>query len=85
MARLLLNGRLINDNFYNGDVFEIGLRRFAPEILTGELTLQILPLQEAMPVYFEPGAMPRFNKEGLALKIERVEIVEEVTEQFAGR
>jgi len=85
VARLLLNGRLINDNFYNGDVFEIGLRRFAPEILTGELTLQILPLQEAMPVYFEPGAKPQFNKEGLALKIERVEIVEEVAEQFAGR
>jgi hypothetical protein len=42
-------------------------------------------LQEAMPVYFEPGAKPRFNAEGLALKIERVEIVEQVTEQFAER
>ena len=83
VARLLLNGRLINDNFYNGEVFEIGLRRFAPEILTGELTLQILPLQEAMPVYFEPGAKPRFNAEGLALKIERVEVVERVSEQLA--
>ena len=83
VARLLLNGRLINDNFYNGEVFEIGLRRFAPEILTGELTLQILPLQEAMPVYFEPGAKPRFNAEGLALKIERVEVVERVREQLA--
>jgi hypothetical protein len=38
-----------------------------------------------MPVYFEPGSKPRFNAEGLALKIDRVEIVEQVTEQFAER
>jgi hypothetical protein len=83
VARLQLNGRLINDNFYNSDVFEVGLRRFAPEILTAELTLQILPLQSGMPVYFEPGAKPRFNTMGLALEIERVEVVERVSEQLA--
>jgi hypothetical protein len=36
-----------------------------------------------MPVYFEPGAKPRFNAEGLALKIERVEVVDRVSEQLA--
>jgi len=46
VARVTLNGRLINDDFYNGRVFEVGLRRYAPEILQGELRLAILPLRK---------------------------------------
>ena len=84
-ARLLLNGRLLNDDFYNGTAFEIGLRRHAPEILTGELCLEILPLQKDMPVFFEPGTLPRFCPEGRALELTAIEIVEtlEENEQFA--
>jgi hypothetical protein len=74
VARLTLNGRLLNDDFYNGTVFEIGLRRYAPEIASGDLRLEILPLQKAMPVYFEPGCRPEFNSEGTALRIDRAEI-----------
>ena len=74
VARLTLNGRLLNDDFYNGTVFEIGLRRYAPEIASGDLRLEILPLQKTMPVYFEPGCRPEFNNEGTALRIDRVEI-----------
>ena len=86
-ARLLLNGRLINDDFHNGSTFEIGLRRHAPEILSGELRLEILPLQKDMPVFFEPGARPRFCEAGKALELHAVEIAEtlEENEQFASR
>lgn len=86
-ARLLLNGRLINDDFHNGSIFEIGLRRHAPEILSGELRLEILPLQKDMPVFFEPGARPRFCEAGKALELHAVEIAEtlEENEQFASR
>jgi hypothetical protein len=79
VARLTLNGRLLNDDFYNGMVFEIGLRRYAPEILSGELFLEILPLQKSMPVYFEPDSRPSFASDGTALRIERAEI--QYTEQ----
>jgi len=84
-ARLLLNGRLLNDDFYNGTAFEIGLRRHAPEILTGDLHLEILPLQKDMPVFFEPGTRPEFCPEGKALELIAVEIAEtfEKNEQFA--
>lgn len=74
VARLTLNGRILNDDFYNGTVFEVGLRRYMPEIAAGDLRLEILPLQKDMPVYFEPGVRPEFNHEGTALRIDRAEI-----------
>ena len=78
VARLLLNGRLLNDDFHNGSSFEIGLRRHAPEILSGELRLEILPLQKDMPVYFEPGLRPRFASNDTALELHSVELAESV-------
>ena len=74
VARLMLNGRLLNDDFYNGSAFEIGLKRYAPEITSGELLLAIFPLQKDMPVYFEPGCRPAFDKDGIALRIDQAEI-----------
>jgi beta-galactosidase len=80
VARLLLNGHLLNDDFHNGTAFEIGLRRHMPQILTGELCLEILPLQKDMPVFFEPDTRPSFCSEGKALELHAVEIAE----TFAG-
>jgi hypothetical protein len=74
VARLTLNGRLLNDDFYNGSVFEVGLKRYAPDILNGNLCLEIMPLQKGMPIYFEPDIRPVFNKDGMALSIDRAEI-----------
>jgi hypothetical protein len=74
VARLTLNGRLLNDDFYNGSIFEIGLRRHAAELATGDLRLEILPLQKDMPVYFEPKHRPEFNPDGIALRIDHAEI-----------
>lgn len=61
VARVLLNGRLVTDNYYNGCEFDIGLRRHAPEILKGELRLEILPLKKDAPIYLAPIAKPDFG------------------------
>ena len=37
VARVMLNGKFVTDDFYNGNVFDVGLRRHAPDILTGDL------------------------------------------------
>src|SRR5262249_10202083 len=50
VARVTLDGKLIDDDFYNGNVFEVGLRRFAPGILSGELRVAILPLRQDAPI-----------------------------------
>ncbi len=49
-ARLYADGRLIDDNFYNGRPFCFGLWRLPAH--TRRLELRILPMQENMPVYF---------------------------------
>lgn len=49
-ARLYANGKLIDDNFYNGRHFLYGLWRLPENVAT--LTLYVLPIQENMPVYF---------------------------------
>ena len=60
VARLTLNGKLIEDNFYAGRTFDLGLKRYAPEIFTGDLRLEILPLRKDAPVYIEPKDRPDF-------------------------
>jgi hypothetical protein len=61
VARLTLNGKLLDDDFYSGRNFEIGLNRYAPEILNGDLRLQILPLRKDAPIFFEPKARVEFG------------------------
>ena len=64
VARVTLNGRFITDDFYNGNAFDIGLRRHAPEILDGDLRIAILPLRKDAPILpggtgasgFRPGS-----------------------------
>jgi hypothetical protein len=50
VARLYANGRLIDDNFYNGRPFQYALWRLPRDCR--QLELRILPLQKDMPVYF---------------------------------
>jgi beta-galactosidase len=75
VARLTLNGKFIDDNFYSGREFDLGLNRYAPEILTGDLRLEILPLRKDAPIFLEPKAQPDFGTNESLLKLESVEIV----------
>lgn len=49
-ARLYADGRLVDDNFYNGRHFQYGLWRLPKG--TARLELRILPMQKDEPVYF---------------------------------
>lgn len=42
--------------------FDTGLKRYAPEIFTGDLRLEILPLRKDAPVFIEPKNRPGFVK-----------------------
>ncbi len=54
VARLYADGKLIDDNFYNGRLFCYGLWRL-PEG-TKSLQLRILPLQQGAPIYYSEEA-----------------------------
>jgi hypothetical protein len=68
VARLYASAALLDDNFYNGDFWVIGLKRFA-SCLDAPLELQVLPLRDNAPVYFDAGYKPEFNGKQLAAVI----------------
>ena len=75
VARLTLNGKLIADNFYAGREFDLGLNRYAPEIFSGDLRLEILPLRKDVPIFLEPKARPDFGTNETLVKLQSAEIV----------
>jgi hypothetical protein len=75
VARFYLDGRLIDDNFYSGRPFDLGLKRYAPEILKGDLRLEILPLRRDAPIYLEPRARPDFGTNESLVKLESAAIL----------
>ena len=78
VARLTLNGKLIEDNFYSGREFDLGLNRYAPEIFTGDLRLEILPLRKDAPVFLEPKARLDFGPNESLVKLQSAAIVNQV-------
>ena len=75
VARVTLNGKLLTDNFYNGNVFEVGLRRYAPEILAGDLRVEILPLRPDAPIMLAKEARPDFGSRQSLVSLDHVRIV----------
>jgi hypothetical protein len=85
VARVTLNGKLLTDDFYNGDVLDVGLRRFAPEILTGDLCVEILPLRKDAPIYLATEARPDFGSQRSVVSLNRIEIIPRYPIQLEAR
>jgi beta-galactosidase len=77
IARLSSNGRLLDDNFYNGEPWSIGLRRFAEAIGEGPLDLSILPLRKDAPVYLEQALRPNFGSRSQIVDLSKLSLVPE--------
>jgi len=81
VARFTLNGRLLVDDFYNGRVFDLGLRRYAPEILGGDLRIAILPLRkdavtgDNKRIFVADSARPDFGGAASVAEVKGAEIV----------
>ena len=56
VARLTRSGALLDDDFYNGRVWEIGLKRFLPDVFDNPLEVRILPLRRDLPIYLDRKA-----------------------------
>jgi hypothetical protein len=78
VARVYLGGKLIEDNFYNGSPFEIGLKRFGPAIYTDEIILKVLPLRKDAPIYLPAEAWPDFGDGEQLAALSRVDLMEEM-------
>jgi hypothetical protein len=60
VARLYSGAKLLDDNFFNGQPWLIGLKRFA-RMLDRPLRLEILPLRRDAPIYFDTGYRPQIS------------------------
>jgi len=75
VARVILDGKFITDDFYNGQPLDIGLCRHAPEILTGDLRVAILPLRKDAPIYLAKEAQPEFGNRSSVVSLNNIEII----------
>ena len=75
VARVYIGGKFINDDYYNGQPLDIGLRRHAAELKNGELTIAILPLQKNAPIYLPDPAKPDFGSADSVVALTRAELV----------
>ncbi len=68
IGNAFIDGRLINDNFYNGTIWEIGLKRFYPEILNKEMYFYIVPVKKGKTITIDSAMTLRkeFSGEQLA-------------------
>jgi beta-galactosidase len=85
VARVTLNGKLLIDDFYNGKPFDIGVRRYAPGILNGDLEVAILPLQKNAPIYLAKDAQPGFGDKPDVVSLDQVEIIPRYQVQLNAR
>ncbi|MBW4039873.1 MAG: glycoside hydrolase [Acidobacteria bacterium] len=76
-ARLSAGGRLIDDTFWNGLPWVVGIRESIPQWREEGTTLQlqILPLPKDYPMYLEEGAALHFDAAGVAEALGKVRLI----------
>jgi hypothetical protein len=79
VARLSVNGHLLDDNFADGRPWLIGLDRFVSQIGPNhELQLSIYPLRKDAPIFFETGYEPKVDGTQ-AVSLQSVELLTQTT------
>lgn len=74
VARAYLAERLIHDDFYYRQPWEIGIRRFVPQILHTPLRIRIMPLRQDASVYIPQDRLPGFGVSGEIAELFKVEL-----------
>ena len=77
IARISSPGGLLDDNFYNGLPWQIGLNRFGLPKAAGPLVLEILPMSKVHPIYLDPKARAEFHPDHPNPELIRAKIVPE--------
>ncbi len=77
VARLCAGQRLLGDDFYKGTIWEIGLKRFAPQALGKNLELKVMPLRKDAQIYLPHNAWPQFPPSGEIADVSGIRVVPE--------
>ncbi|HVU36374.1 MAG TPA: beta-galactosidase [Opitutaceae bacterium] len=79
VARVTLGGRLLTDDFYNGNPRDVGLWRYTPLKGGGNLEFSVLPLQKDAPIFLEPSARPDFGDQSAIVALRSVQLIQAAT------
>jgi hypothetical protein len=77
VAHLQSGGVLLDDNFYNGQTWRIGLKRFNSEVLNGSLDLKVLPMLDPSLIYLDAAALAKLNRSRTNPKLIRARLLPE--------
>ena len=77
IGRLYLDNALVDDNFFNGQPWQIGLKRFLPEAIDTHLRIEILPLRKDAPIYLDATARDRFPHRDQAADLRHLTVTPE--------
>jgi beta-galactosidase len=83
IGRLYAGKRLLDDDFYNGAVWEVGLKRFSAILADGALEIKVQPLRRNMPIYLPQNAWPDFDASEAVGNILSLELQGEYEASFA--
>jgi hypothetical protein len=75
VARLESGGRLLDDNFFDGQAWQVGLRRFGGRLAPGSVELRILPLRSDAPIYLEDRSRAMLPQSPQAARLVSFELV----------
>jgi hypothetical protein len=53
------------------------MKRFLSSSAPADFSLQVLPLSQKAPIFFEPGKLPKFSKDGQVGALDSVEALPE--------
>ncbi|MBB5057262.1 hypothetical protein HDF16_001947 [Granulicella aggregans] len=77
IARLYSSSTLLDDNFFNGQPFEIGIDRFIPPGKPATLKLEVLPMAATAPIYLDDSAWKKLNTSRAIPKLIRASLIPE--------
>ncbi|HET7538102.1 MAG TPA: beta-galactosidase, partial [Candidatus Didemnitutus sp.] len=85
VARIMVGGKFVLDDYANGGPFDISLKRYAETLKEGELTVAILPIQRNAPIYFSsPSALPDFGTRDAVAELYPAELFTRYTAEITG-
>ena len=74
-ARLYAGGTLVDDHFYDGEPWFIGVDRFARAGRWPELELEIVPASKDLPIFLEESARQRLQSAPIGAEVRSVRAV----------
>ena len=74
-----MNGQMVDDNFYFGQPWRIGLKRFFPQLSEAGMYFSFRPLSKDAPFLSDlpAKAVPDFSKQQEVLRLNHVNVVPE--------